>query len=243
MLEEFDKYTSVYDMTDECISLKYNHCYRVMDLSRKYAKMLGFNDGDIELAGIIGLLHDIGRFEQWKVYHTFKDHESVDHAHNSVIELFDKGMIKRFTDRVNDYELIKFAIENHNKIKIEDCDDERKILFAKLIRDVDKLDIMYLLGYLGELDTKGTDEEINPEIVEGIKNRRQISKKMVKNDNDQIAITFGYCFDLNFDIFMEEMKRNVKYFYDRVEYNNKFKEIYEEVNKYIDERIENNVRY
>ena len=53
MLEEFTKYVNNYDMNDENIRLKYNHSIRVMELSHKYAQILGFNDEDIYLATLI----------------------------------------------------------------------------------------------------------------------------------------------------------------------------------------------
>ena len=90
MLEEFTKYVNNYDMNDENIRLKYNHSIRVMELSRKYAQILGFNDEDIYLATLIGLLHDIGRFEQLKVYHSYNDRETIDHAEYGIEQLFDK---------------------------------------------------------------------------------------------------------------------------------------------------------
>ena len=85
MLEvAFDKYVSNYDLSNELIKLKYDHSYRVMELSIKYAKELEFSESDIELCKIIGLLHDFGRFEQLKVYNTFDDNKSIDHADYSV---------------------------------------------------------------------------------------------------------------------------------------------------------------
>ena len=59
MLDEFYNYVSNYDLNIGAIKRKYEHSIRVMNLSIKYAKLLGYNDDDIELAGIIGLLHDI----------------------------------------------------------------------------------------------------------------------------------------------------------------------------------------
>ena len=156
MLEEFDKYTSNYDLNEEFYRLKYNHSKRVMDLMVKYAKKLGFSERDVELAKIIGLLHDIARFEQWRQFQTFKDSESFDHAEYGVKLLFEDGMIKRFTNRVEDYDLIKFAIRNHNKLDLVDCGNPRYMKFAKLIRDVDKMDIIYLHAYLDDLKEKGT---------------------------------------------------------------------------------------
>lgn len=66
MEEVFERFIADYDLSNSDIKLKYNHSYRVADLQVKYAKLLGFNKEDIEIAKIIGLLHDIGRFEQLK---------------------------------------------------------------------------------------------------------------------------------------------------------------------------------
>ena len=71
MIEAFKKYVSNYDMEIRGIKLKYEHSFRVMSLSEKYALKLNFSEEDVYLAKLIGLLHDIGRFEQMKVYNTF----------------------------------------------------------------------------------------------------------------------------------------------------------------------------
>ena len=113
-IKEFDKFVSNYDIGNERIKLKYNHSYRVMKLSEKYSKKIGFSKEDIELAKIIGLLHDIGRFEQVKLYNTFNDKESVDHALLGVKLLFEDGLISKFWDKEEDYEIIKYSIINHN---------------------------------------------------------------------------------------------------------------------------------
>ncbi len=242
LTQAFDEYVKNYDMSDEKIELKYRHSYRVMELNEKYARELGFPKEDIELARIIGLLHDLGRFEQLRVYHTFNDSKSVDHADYSVVQLFDKGEIKKFTDKEEDYEIIKFAIQNHNKFKLPECLDERMMRHAKLIRDSDKLDIIYLLGYLGELNQKAVDEPITKEIVEAIKNHEEISKSYIQNKNDHIALQFAFVFDINNDICLPEMRKNLGYFYKQVEANDTFKEVYEEILKYIEERMNNHVR-
>lgn len=242
LTEAFDKYVSEYDLSDEKIALKYSHSYRVMELNEKYARKLGFSEEDIELARIIGLLHDLGRFEQLRVYHTFNDSKSVDHADYSVVQLFDKGEIKKFTDKEEDYEIIKFAIQNHNKFKIPECSDERMLKHAKLIRDSDKVDIIYLLGYLKELNQKGTDESITKEILDSIKKHEEISREYIQNKNDHIALQFAFVFDINNDICLPDMKKNLEYFYRQVEVGSTFKEIYEEVQKYIKERMNSYVR-
>ena len=77
--EAFDKYTNNYDMTNKNIRLKYEHSYAVMDLMGELAFRLNLDKEKIELAKIIGLLHDIGRFEQLKEYNSFSD-DNIDHG-------------------------------------------------------------------------------------------------------------------------------------------------------------------
>ena len=50
---------------------------------------------DTDLARLIALLHDIGRFEQLKRYDSFEP-GTMDHAAYGVKVLFDEGMIRRF---------------------------------------------------------------------------------------------------------------------------------------------------
>lgn len=227
-------------MTNENIKAKYNHSFRVMKLSEKYAKKLNFSKEDIEIAKIIGLLHDFGRFEQYKRYHSFVDAETIDHADYSVEILFDKKEIQKFNVPKEYYEIIKFAIQNHNKLHIAKSSDQRKIMHAKLIRDTDKLDIIYMFGYLKDLRLKITSDHITKEVMKSIKNHKMVDLKLCKNPNDFIAAKFAFTFDINNDICLKELKRNLKQFYERINKEEIFNETYLEVMKYIDERIENN---
>ena len=42
--DAFDKYVGTFDLDDKDIQLKYNHSYRVADLSKKYAKLFEMED-------------------------------------------------------------------------------------------------------------------------------------------------------------------------------------------------------
>ena len=80
VIKEFEKFILNYDLNDSRIKYKYDHSYRVMDISETIAKAINLSDEDIILAKIIALLHDVGRFEQLKVYNSFVDHEPIDHG-------------------------------------------------------------------------------------------------------------------------------------------------------------------
>jgi len=242
MEEEFYKYVCNYDMNNFNIKLKYEHSLRVMQLSNKYSKLLGFSEPDIKLATLIGLLHDIGRFEQIKVYNTFDDNKSIDHALYGINELFKKNIIKNYDVSEEDKEIIKFAIYNHNKIDIEKENDERKIMHAKLIRDVDKIDILYFMGYYKEYKIIASDEPVTDEVKEYIYKHESVPKIKRKNSNDKIATTFAFVYDINYDICLEEVKKNIEYYYNAIDKKEIFKDIYEDVIKYIDERINERMR-
>lgn len=242
MLEEFNKYVSKYDMNIDGIKREYNHSIRVMKLSIKYANLLEYSDDDIELAGIIGLLHDIGRFEQYTKYKSFKDFETIDHADYGIKVLFDEGLIKKFTNRVKDYELIRYAIKNHNKLEIEKINNKRYLKFANLIRDVDKLDIVYLTGYLGEYKCVANEEYISDNIKKCFELRKSINRREILNNNDNLAVSFAFVFDINNDVILKEFRQNIYYFYKRIGGINIFRDIYNEVIKYINERIDKNVK-
>lgn len=237
MLEAFEKYISGYSLNQSYMKLKHDHSIRVMELMGKYAKELGFSEDDIELARLIGLIHDIGRFEQYKVFGSDVDHKTVDHADYSVVQLFDKGEISLFTDREEWYPIIEFAVKNHNKRVIPYTEDERVLMFAKLIRDIDKLDIIYLLGYLGQHLYKDVNADITGTVRNYVINHETVDVTKCVNDNDWTTAQFAFVFDINNNVILKEYKENLSYLYERVN-KERFKEIYEEILKYIDERID-----
>lgn len=78
--EAFDAYVSAYDGESERIALKVDHSVRVATLCERIAKSNGMKEDDADLAWFIGLLHDIGRFEQLRRWDTFSDARSTNHA-------------------------------------------------------------------------------------------------------------------------------------------------------------------
>ena len=68
--------------------LKVDHIYYVIDISKEIALKLNLSDEDINLAQLIALLHDIGRFEEISVLNTFDD-TNFDHASYGVKMLFE----------------------------------------------------------------------------------------------------------------------------------------------------------
>lgn len=238
MLEKiFDEYVKKFDMNDFGIKFKYEHSYRVRDLSIKYATNLGFSSRDIYIAGVIGLLHDVGRFRQWTKYKTFDDTKSIDHGDLAVEILFDEGLISFLNLNSEEKEIVKFAIKYHNKLFIEETTDERKLKHAKLIRDTDKIDIFKVHTLHSEIKNKETDEPITPEVIECVKKHVQVDKKYTKNSNDSIVTLFCFVFDMNYGECISELRINIDNFYNELKRKDIYGPIYQDIINYIEKRI------
>ena len=136
----FEKYLDEYDRTDDKIHLKIVHTYCVVECVEEIATRMHLGQEDIQLAKIIGLLHDIGRFEQIRRFHSFEP-GTMDHAVYGAELLFGKEqMIRRFVKEDSFDRLIETAIAKHSDFRLEGITDERTLLHARLIRDADKLD-------------------------------------------------------------------------------------------------------
>ena len=138
--QSFESYLDEYDREDDKIQLKIVHTYCVVDAAEEIATRMHLREEDVQLAKIIGLLHDIGRFEQIKRFHSFEP-GTMDHAMYGADLLFGpEQMIRRFVTDPSFDQLICVAIAKHSDFKLEGIEDERTLLHARLIRDADKLD-------------------------------------------------------------------------------------------------------
>ena len=146
--KSFHDYTAAYDLDDAKVALKVEHTFRVAGLCDVISDSLGMTGYDKDLAWLLGMLHDIGRFEQVRRYHTFRDALSVNHAELSADILFREGLIKNFIKveddpaESDDYLLTEKAIRLHNVFQLPDDLTERELRFATILRDADKLDIL-----------------------------------------------------------------------------------------------------
>ena len=137
--QAFEKYLDGYDRKDDKVRLKIVHTYGVVKCSEDIATRMGLSKEDIEIARIIALLHDIGRFEQLKLYNSFNPC-TMNHAKYGAKILFEDGKIRDFVEEDTFDDIIRIAIDKHSDFAIEGVDDERTLLHAKIIRDADKLD-------------------------------------------------------------------------------------------------------
>lgn len=245
--KEFIKYVDNYDLSNENIVRKKWHSFRVMEISKKIAESINLNEEEVKLATLIGLLHDIARFEQYSKYKTFHDSESIDHG-DYAIKILNQDIRKYIqTDEYD--EIIKKAIKNHNKYKIEEGLSKKEKLFAQIIRDADKLDILYesIDMILKGQESIIENSVITEEILGQFNNNKliKLSKKIEdKNKIDRVVAIIAFIFDINFKYSFEIIKREdyinkiLNKYSIKDEYTkNQILKIKQKANKYVEERI------
>lgn len=177
--ETFKTYTDAYNSSDPKIALKIEHTYHVAENADRIARSLmsgpssdqypapdSLTQDDIDLAWLLGMLHDIGRFEQIRRYETFNDARSIPHARMSCEVLFPErysvdahffsempnGRFGRLEDYLPELDtrpdadkcrdLINTAISLHSAFRLPDNLTDRERLFCNILRDADKVDIL-----------------------------------------------------------------------------------------------------
>jgi len=236
---KFKEYVLKFDNNDEKINLKYFHSLRVLDISKSICKSLNLNKEEEDLALIIGLLHDYARFPQWELYKTFEDLKSVDHGDLAIKLLFDNNEIECFEIDSNYLEKIKKPIKYHNKLSLPNDLDDQEELLCKIIRDADKLDILYLVSE-NKIFIKDNTCEISKEVEESFYNEESISREKVKKENDEVVLKLAFVFDLNFKYSYNYLKREkiIEKIYENINNKVMFSEYFNYIYKYIEERTD-----
>lgn len=246
--KEFIKFTENYDLTIDPIKRKQDHSLRVMELSTKLALEEKFSEKEIELATLIGLLHDIARFKQYSEYQTFSDAKSFDHGDIGVEILENNNCLSEFIKTREFDDIIKIAIKNHNKLAIEEGLNEEKSKFCKLIRDADKIDIIFQATekFMGTEKEKMENSIVNPQIKERFDNKETIDKimhpeiKYVDRLFQLLALIFDINYKSSFKILREQ--QYVEKILDKFEFKDKYtkeamKDAKNQINEYICSKI------
>ena len=252
-IDKFRNYAQQFKVTDNKVNIKVTHTMGVVKVSEYIARKLDLTEEDVELAELIGLLHDIGRFEQAVRYDNYDDYDTLDHAELGVEILFKDDFIREFIDTDKYDNIIKETIRNHNKYEIEDGLDEKELLFAKIIRDADKTDNFEVKQYQDfESLFKASEQEVQEEkITDDIWNvflqeKTIISSQRVTNMDKWLSY-LAWVYDYNFAPSLQYLKENdcINKVIDRIDYKDETTKermecAREKLNRYINEKLANN---
>ena len=229
------------------LEIKREHSFRVADIATMLAERMELNENETYLAFLIGLCHDIGRFKQLKEYNTFNDVKSADHADYAVEILKESNFFDDLDEgQIN---LILLAISQHNKLGLPKKMSDKERLFAQLIRDADKLDILRVItDYYS--NPKATPNHtltwempkgsaVSPKVSKQILKGDLVSKDTVINELDIKVMQLSWVYDLNYRPSFELMVENryLDKIYNSMPKNDTVIEIYRKVKVYIENKV------
>lgn len=205
--KRFERYIDGFDVTDSAcrsgFELKREHSLIVAEEAASIATAIGLTPEDVMLARVIGLLHDIGRFVQLAHYGTFSDEASIDHGDVGA-DIIASGQWLS-TWHHHDRRVARTAVIHHNKARLPAFDDERCGLFARLIRDADKLDIFRVLRdrYQGPEWPASTERLPSDDVSDGVFRDvlagRLVDRGAIRNRIDWVFFRLCWLFDIHFE--------------------------------------------
>lgn len=196
--------------------LKREHTARVCEEMRFLAGKLRLDTHESALAEICALLHDIGRFEQYHKYRTFMDPISEDHAEMGLKVIDKHSFLKGLSE--NDRSLVRDAILNHNRVRIDPALERRSRFFTQMIRDADKLDIWGIVINHYKSNVKNDavmlnlsqDNTISEKVFADLMAGKMAKKEDFRTVNDFKMNQIAWIYDLNFNCSLERA-RNRRY--------------------------------
>jgi len=216
----FDDYVAGFYGDDPYVNanlkLKEDHSRRVCDEMQYLANELSLGPNQSRIAQALALFHDIGRFEQFAKHRTYNDWVSVDHSLLGVQILQKTNVLAEIPER--EKEIIEKAIEYHGLKELPGGLNGDLLLFSRLIRDADKLDIFYVVvKYYGEykknpenfmLQLEFPDTpQCSAEVIEAVLDGRRIGYEQLNTLNDMRLLQLGWVYDVNFTATLKRIKQ------------------------------------
>ena len=214
-LDEFKtwlrQYVAGFYGEDPCVNagtkVKEDHTWRTCDEITSLAGELGLDANQRLVAQTVALLHDVGRFPQFAQYRTYNDAESVDHSLLGVEILRQQNVLSKLEQQ--ERQLIETAIQYHGRKQLPPDLNGQALLFAKLLRDADKLDVLHIVTEEYGTNKASPDEvsvETEPphgsrysgEIVRALLAGQLIEYNAVRTLNDMKLCQVGWVYDVNF---------------------------------------------
>lgn len=195
--------------------LKLEHSCRVEEESAELAADLDMEAGEIRFAGMLGLLHDAGRFEQYRRHGTFSDRRSEDHGALGARVLAEHSVLADLPQRSRTIALR--AVAYHNRAVLPGDEGEDCLLHSRLLRDGDKLDIYRVVtSYYHrpqeardrtiELDLPDT-HEVSEEVLEDLSCGNIVDASNVRTLNDFKLLQIGWVHDINYRPTLDRVAR------------------------------------
>ena len=221
------------------------HSLRVVTNSISLATVLLQTEDEKRIASVNALFHDLG-----KASLISKNIEPVniqrDHATVSAKIIQQMEFFQTLTEEIQ--AIILNSVENHNKHKLSKLDSEQQTLFARLLRDADKLDILdssyrffkekYGIQPNVTADLNNTIE-ISDKILKSIFSGKMAAFEDMKSMNDYKLLLLSMAFDLNFKYSFRIMseKQYIQKIYETLPKRDQIIDVYRNIKLFVENKF------
>ncbi len=210
----FTEYSGRFLGDDEYVNanlrLKQEHTARTCSEIVHLAQELALDDNEVRIAELTALFHDVGRFPQFAQYRTYNDLRSIDHGQKGVEVLRAERVLDSLP--ADERQWVQTAVGLHNRKSLPSTLKGRALLFTKLVRDADKVDIFrVVMEYYRcrrdnpqspctwEIEIELPDTpQYNPEVLEAVMNEEAVDWAKLRTLTDARLCQLGWVYDLNF---------------------------------------------
>lgn len=194
-------------------TLKRDHTRRVCAHIRLLARSLALPGEAENRAAAAALVHDLGRFPQFRRFGTFSDPQSQNHAALGTGVICRRGVLAEIARR--EKQLILRAVALHNRPELPENLPRELTLLARMLRDADKMDIFKVMADLYAGPENGgvsfithhhpDDGNISPDLLAQVASLQRVPYSGVRTLNDMKLFQLSMVFDLNFPAALEQM--------------------------------------
>lgn len=228
-------------------NLKREHTNKVIGYTEVLTRSSKCDEDTVLIAEMSALLNDVGRFEQYRIYKSFLDTESKDHAEIALKLIDEYGWLNSLS--MFSREMIKKTIYYHNKYSISEKEDPAVVFVSKILRDADKIDILDIASKEFSEETKIKNPAFSYNLKESDEVSRPVLIRMLsgmmpdKNDLRTVAdfkmLQISLVYDLNFRESFSIINKNkyLKKIFETLPINDEIYEAYNKARVYIENRL------
>lgn len=201
--------TNNFPKDNAMIQEKTHHTMEVCNAINRIATAEKLDAGDYDVAIMIGLLHDVGRFPQIMETGSFRDSDEFDHAKEGA-RMLKEGLLKELLPETRMFDrLLIEVVENHSKIVLPDTMDPITRMFSEILRDADRVDLFRTC--IGDFDVlfwaSNENEYLTPDIKEDFILRQPMKVENCHSNLDLLALRVGLLYQYKFSGVWEFVKK------------------------------------
>ena len=180
-----------YDLNEPNLLRKAIHSFDVARNCFSIACNRKLNEKERNLCYLIGLFHDIGRFEQWVKYKTYDDNKSIDHgelSYNILGDMIDKKLLKLTKSECY---ILKESIRYHTKPY--QGKDINIIKFNNILKDSDSFaNVISTANGMQQMTV--SKNGVTKEILDDFNNRKFLKFHSPKTKLDRCLMLTAGCY-------------------------------------------------